>query len=255
MSRPLNLLRSVIAPLTAAVTLAAVEPAKACSLPAYEDDGRYVGGDLITQIARKADTIQIVRVTARHLVWRTYTEGEWYLRNGDTNVPDHEPEYVDQFVYALSVVETLKGATDTASFLYEQNPRILAYGATELFQAYGRQADAVASHPNRLPDWLPERPGDNGTAFTGGATQEAGLGLGECNGPYFVDVGQTFIALRDNIGRLYPSSGGFPLTIDAEFRSRGLRERVSFNMQSLIPIRDNTDPLLTRLREALAQHR
>lgn len=207
----------------------------------------------------RASRIQFsfVRTTARRLVWRTYTEGEWYFQHGNTNVPDHEPEYIDQFVYELSVVETLKGAPDTASFLYNNHPRVLAYGAAELFQAYARpgQADAVALHPNRLPEWLPERPGNDGFAFTGGAAQGAGLGLGECNGPYMLDVGQTFIAFRDNIGRLYPASGAFPLSIDAEFRSQGRWVRAGFNMQSLIPISDSTDPFLVQLRQALAQQR
>ncbi len=253
---------SRIAHLSLVVTLFALAtivspPANACSLPRYQDNGRYVGGDLVSQIASKADTIQIVRVTGRHIVSRSYSEGQWYLSTGETNVPEHQPEYVDQFVLELSVVETLKGATDTASFLYEDHPRVLAYGATEIFEAYrgNTEAGAVRLHPNRLPDWLPERPGDDGMAFTGGAEAGAGLGLGECTGPYFLDVGQTFIALRDNIGRLYPASGGYPLRIDTEFRSRERRERMSFNMQSLIPTSGADDPFLTRLRERLAQQR
>ena len=246
---------SLVVTLSVLATTMLSAPATACSLPEYEDNGRYVGGDLVSQIVSKADTIQIVRVTGRHVVSRTYSEGQWYLSTGETDVPEHQPEYIDQYVYELSVVEPLKGATDTASFLYEDHPRVLAYGATEVFEAYGRetQASAVRAHPNRLPEWLTDRPGNEGTAFTGGAEVGAGLGLGECTGPYFLDVGQTFIALRDNIGRLYPASGAFPLRIDTEFRSGGRRVRMSFNMQSLIPTTGDDDPFLMSLRQHLAQ--
>src|SRR5262245_44583982 len=99
--------------------------AEACSEPAYADDGRYIGGDLVTQIARKADTIQIVRAAARHIVRRTYSEDDRYLRFGEAKVPDTWPEYIDEFVYELSVVETLKGGAQAASEYYEHHPRVL----------------------------------------------------------------------------------------------------------------------------------
>src|SRR5690349_7216937 len=40
--------------------------ASACSLaPRFQDGGRYVGGDLLTQIAEGAETVQIVRAVHR----------------------------------------------------------------------------------------------------------------------------------------------------------------------------------------------
>jgi len=181
--------------------------ADACTLVGYADSGRYVGGDLATQIARKADTIQLVRVTARHLYRRTYSEGESYLQFGPGEVPDNRPDFVNEYVYELAVVETLKGAAQAGSEYYENHPRILGYDAGEWRDFY-RQHDATSLIPERfnaLPDWLTTQPGHDGMAFTGGAEEGAGLGSGQCNGPYFIEVGQAFIVFRDSMGRLYQS--------------------------------------------------
>lgn len=249
-------MRSLLAALVMLVASNGIGSASACSLPTYADDGRYVGGDLVAQIARKADTIQIVRATARHIVRRTYSEGDWYYRFGGTNVPDTWPEYIDEFVYELTVLETLKGGAQAAFDHYESDPRILAYGARELRGASRQESLATErTSPNALPEGLLERPGHDGMAFTGGAQEGAGLGLGPCNGPYAIDVDQTFIALRDSMGRLYSGYGrwGPTLPIDVEFRSQsGKRERFAFNVQSLVPVEGDSDSFLTRLRDALA---
>lgn len=231
--------------------------ADACSSASYADSGRYVGGDLATQIARNADTIQVVRVAANHLYRRTYSEGEWYLLFGQSDPPDNRPEFINEYVYELAVLETLKGAAQAGSEYYENEPRILAYDAGE-WRAFHNQRGEAALIPetfNALPDWLAAHPGHDGYAFSGGAAEGAGLGGGGCNGPYFLEVGQTFVAFRDSMGRLYQSgamaSNG--LSINAEFRTeRGRRERVSFYLQALVPTYDD-DPLLTRLRSALRE--
>jgi hypothetical protein len=238
---------AVIALACAVVTASAGGSASACSLVKFEDDGRYVGGDLPTQIATKADTVQIVRVTAKYLVSRTYSQGEWYLRFGDTDVPEGRPEFIDEFVFALEPVETLKAGGDPSDFVYEQHLRVRGFGR-ELF----RRAGADTSYPNRLPDWVSDRPGEGGYAFIS-ASEDAGLGGGECSGPYALEVGQILLALRDSIGRLYPASGAFPLKIDAEFLTGQRRqERLTLNMQSLIPINGPDDAFVARLRQALA---
>lgn len=244
------------ASLIAALCVVSFAPrAAACTLVGYADSGRYVGGDLATQIARKADTIQVVRVTARRLYRRTYSEGEWYLQFGQGDAPDNRPEFVNEYVYELAVAETLKGAAQAGSEYYENHPRILAYDAGE-WRAFFIQHRAAAVIPeifNALPDWLTTQPGHEGYAFTGGAAEGAGLGGGECNGPYFMEVGQTFVVFRDSMGRLYQSGmmASNRLSIDAEFRTEhGRHERLSFSLQALIPIHDD-DPFVARLRSAL----
>lgn len=236
-----------------AFTLMVAEPAMACSLVSFADNGRYRGGDLVSQISAKADTIQIVRVTAKHLVRRTYTRGDWYLEFGDLDVPDHRPPFIDEFVFELSVVETLKNETPAGGVVYENSLRILGYDGSALGRSLSDASAAIdtESHPNSLPIWLLDRPGDDGYAFIG-AAEGRGLGGGECASPYLLDVGQTLVALRDSMGRLYPASGTFPLAIDVEFvTERRRRERFAFNMQSLIPVSGPDDPFLTRLRQAL----
>jgi len=237
-----------------ALSLMAAGPAGACSLVSFADNGRYVGGDLASQISARADTIQIVRVSAKHLVRRTYTAGEWYLDFGDHDVPDHLPPFIDEFVFELSVIETLKNETPAGGIVYENSPRILGYGgpAPETSGDRPPAGTGQAQHPNRLPAWLVDRPGDGGHAFIG-AAEGAGLGGGECASPYLLDVGQTLVALRDSSGRLYPASGAFPLKIDVEFATGQRRsQRLSLNMQSLVPISGPDDPFLGRLRAALA---
>ena len=241
--------------LACAMTLMVAEPAAACSLVNYADNGRYIGGDLTSQISTKADTIQIVRVTAKHLIRRTYSRGEWYLNFGDFDVPNDRPEFTDEFVFELSVVETLKDGPRPPEFLYENSPRILGYDRSALEDSSGDEPAELdpALHLNRLPVWLLERPGDGGYAFIG-AAEGSGLGGGECSSPYLLEVGQTLVALRDSLGRLYPDSGAFPLKIDVEFATgQPGRRRFSLNMQSLVPVSGPDDPFLVRLREAIAR--
>src|SRR5262249_50616296 len=155
------------------------------TLIGYADSGRYVGGDLATQVARKADTIQVVRIAARHLYRRTYSEGESYLQVGPGQAPDNRPDFVNEYVYELAVVETLKGAAQAGSEYYENHPRILAYDAGE-WRDFARQHNATWLVPetfNELPGWLTTQPGHDGMAFTGGAEEGAGLGSGQCNAP------------------------------------------------------------------------
>lgn len=219
--------------------------ANACSLVRFGDNGQYVGGDLPTQIAAKADTVQIVRVVGKYLVRRTYSEGEWYLSFGNTEVPEGYPEFIDEFVFALEPVETLRRGADPTDFAYERDLRIRGFGPV----AAERLPPA---HPNALPGWLSESPGRDGYVFIG-ASEHAGLGGGECAGPYMLEVGQTLLAFRDSIGRLYPSSGAFPLKIDVSFlTNQRQREEFAINMQSLIPISGSDDPFVASIREALA---
>ena len=242
---------------TIAVALAALigatsfgSSASACSLVRFRDNGRYVGGDLTAQIAAKADTIQIVTVSARHLVRRTYTEGQWYLQFGDTEFPKDRPEFVDEFVFALEPTESLKVTRDEAFPIYEDHLRVGGYDPGVFGDAVARVREDTGPF-NRLPAWLHDRPGDGGYAFMG-ASPDGGFG-GQCNAPYVLEVGQKLIALRDSIGRLYPASGAFPLEIDVEFSTeQGQADVWGMRMQSLIPIDGPNDPFLLRLREALA---
>lgn len=243
--------RSALIAATVCLAAGAFQPAVACSLVRYADNGRYVGGNLVTQVAAKADLVQLVRVTEKRVVTRTYSLGSWYLQFGDTDVPDHQPEYVDQFVFTLEAVESLKGTLDAEPWLIEPTPRVLGYDSS----VFGSGAYPVSPegrrHPNSLPAWVFDRPADDGYAFIG-ASEDAGLGGGECFSPYFLEVGQLFVALRMSDGRLYPPGGGFPLEIDVELvTEEGPRRRESINMQSLIPIASADDPLVGSLRQAI----
>lgn len=231
----------------------AFQPARACSLVHYADNGRYVGGDLVTQIAVKTDLIQLVRVTEKRIVTRTYSLGSWYLQFGNTDVPEHEPEYVDRLVFTLEAVDTLKGTLDEKPWLLEATPRVEGYDFSVFASGdHPTAPDGDGLHPNRLPEWVFSRPADDGYAFIG-ASQDAGLGSGECFSPYFLEVGQVFIALRRSDGRLYPPNGGFPLEIDVELvPEHGNRRRESLNMQSLIPVSGPDDPFVRDLQQRLA---
>lgn len=233
--------------------VAAGGTADACSLVSYSDNGRYLGGDLLAQVTAKADTIQIVKVSAKHLVSRTYTDGDWYLRFGDTSVPAGMPDYTDEFVFELDPVETLKIGSGSSGPVYENHLRIRGYGP-EALQGWGEEETQSAFRPNALPDWLLERPGNDGYAFIG-ASDDAGLGGGECSSPYVLEVGQTLVAFRDSLGRLYPASGAFPLEIDVEFRAGRQKRRFNLNMQSLVPIAGPDDAFVAHLRQALAADR
>lgn len=252
MSIPSRGLKSTTLIVAVAVTICGLLPsgtAHACSLVTFRDDGRYVGGDLSTQIAIKANTIQIVRVTARHLVRRTYTAGEWYLNFGTMDVPTDRPEYTDEFVFKLEPIETLKVGQSVPEFLQDGDLRVRGF-APEAFPEEIRSTNLEP--PNALPVWLADRPGDNGYAFIG-ASEEAGLGGGECSSPYVLEVGQILLAFRNSNGDLYPASGAFPLEINTEFSTgRRQRERLTLNMQSLVPITGPDDAFVARLRQALA---
>lgn len=224
--------------------------ALACSLVEFQDDGRYVNGNLIAQIARKADTIQIVRVTHKYLVHRAYSLGGWYLNYGDTDLPADYPEFTEQFVFGFEVDQTLKMEGDPNHVIYDDEPRVLGYDTSVMGDQSGA-APGGFSHPNQLPPWLTQRPGNEGYAFQG-ADQTSGLGGGQCSPPYVLEVGQQFIALRDSLGRFYPASGAFPLEIDAEFRwQSGRTERLPLRMQSLVPISGPDDLFVQSLRAAI----
>lgn len=231
--------------------LAAPGVAGACSLTQYRDSGRYVGGDLATQVAARAEMIQIVTVAARHTVTRTFSRGDFYLRFGDMELPDDYPEYIDFFAFELRPVETLKGAEPVDPLFFEHSLRVGGYDQTE-FPTNSREDDSEGRAFNSLPGWLFDRPGHDGFAFHG-ASEHSGLGGGPCNPPYALEVGQTLVALRMSDGQLYPADGAFPLGIDVEFRDgQNQRRRFQINMQSLVPISGADDPFVVRLKAALA---
>ncbi len=244
-----------IAALTAAtgcIAFGAVESAVACSPVEYSDNGRYVGGDLIHQISDKADLIQLVRVTEKRLVTRTYSLGRRYLDFGETELPPDWPEYTDHFVFTLVAVDTLKGRLEGEPWMIEDPLRVAGYGFSVLRPHRDVGTPGERPHPNRLPEWVFSRPANDGFAFSG-ANEGSGLGGGECNPPYFMEVGQLFVALRRSDGRLYPVDAAFPLEIDAELRQqRGGWQRRALRMQSLIPVSSPNDPLIENLRQSIA---
>ncbi|WP_370238451.1 hypothetical protein [Brevundimonas sp.] len=228
------------------IGVAGSAPVAACEYRRFPDNGRYVGGNLISQIARKADTIQIVIVAEQYLVNRRYTRGWWFGNYGTTDVPPEVPAYSDDFVFGLEVTETLKMEADPNRFPYEAGIRVYGSDTREWDDEIDPRSENFL-HPNHLPPWFLERPGNNGYAFVAESWYNR-----DCATGYVLEVGQQFIALRDSSGRLYPASGAFPLEIDVEFGARSRRpEQFPLNMQSLIPISGPDDPLVTSLRAAI----
>jgi hypothetical protein len=228
----------------AGIGVAGSSPAAACEFHRFPDNGRYVGGDPISQIARKANTIQIVTVAEQYLVSRAYTRGGWFLDHGNTNVPPEFPEYWDYFAFRLDVLETLKIEAD--DFPYDSVLRLEASDTARWNKFVDHDSEEIL-HPNQLPEWFLERPGDNGYAFV--AEKWHGQ---DCATGYVLEVGQQFVALRDSSGRLYSASGARALELDVEFGSRSRRpEQFPLNMQSLIPISGPDDPIVTSLRAAI----
>lgn len=241
---------AVIFALAVLLEFAAVGQARACSLVRYGDDGRYVGRPFLAQIVAEADTIQVVEVVRRYVVSRTYTAGERFLSFGEAETPEGWPDHTDEFAFELSVVETLKGGVPSSRMFYEDVLRVRGFGLEEIRAS--SPGLGVERHPNALPDWIFDRPANDGYLF-GPADQWAGLGGGECNPPYLLDVGQRLVAFRDSMGRLYPADGAFPLELDAVIRSIDGREHdIDITMQSLVPIAGSDDPFLVRLRSALS---
>ncbi|MBX9575145.1 MAG: hypothetical protein K2X07_05860 [Caulobacteraceae bacterium] len=236
-----------------AMTMAAApDPARACSKQHYSDDGRYVGGNLIAQVVGQAELIQLVRVTQKRIVTRSYTLGDWYLQFGDTEMPAGMPEYIDHFVFTLEAVNTFKGELVAEPWLIEDPLRVVGYDFSPLADEASPGLLEERPHPNSLPEWVFERPASQGFAFSP-ASEGAGLGLGECSPPYFMEVDQLFVALRRSDGRLYPASGAFPLEIEVELSTGGGgRRRETLVMQSLIPVSSPDDPLVANVRRALA---
>lgn len=228
------------------IGVAGSAPVAACEYQRFPDNGRYVGGNLISQIARKADTIQIVVVTEQYLVNRSYTRGWWFMNWGSTDVPPEFPAYSDEFAFGLEVTETLKMEADPDRFPYQSGIRVHGSDTNGWDEEIDPRSENFL-HPNHLPSWFLERPGNNGYAFVAESWYDRDCAIG-----YVLEVGQQFIALRDSSGRLYPASGAFPLEIDVEFGSRsGRPEQFPLNMQSLIPISGPDDPLVTSLRAAI----
>jgi len=183
-------------------------------------------------------------------VSRTYTAGKWYLDFGYHEVPAHLPEYTDEFVFELEPVETLRVSDYASDLMYESNLRVRGFSPAAL-DRFGSAKPQSDLHPNAIPDWLLERPGDNGYAYAG-ASEYAGLGGGECNPPYVLELGQTLVAFRNTNGNLYPISGAFPLEIEVEFSDSRGKQHFKTRLQSLIPISGSDDPIVARLRAALS---
>jgi hypothetical protein len=247
--------------------------ADACLPIAYSDHGRYVGGDLAEQIARKAATIQIVRATERHLLSRTdrsaeafYTRGEW------PDESQYEPmwapgRYRYVYVYVFEVVETLKGGEFQRDVVDQSLLRIMSEPMEEersrdirgVFQRpwifplsrldfpgarLDRDVPPGATIRNRGPPTYAALPMDYRPAGQGGG----------CTGEFRLAIGETYVVLRDEHGRPYfadwsEPGGGLP--IEAKFGDRTEGWEMTFNAPALVRIVGADDPYLIRLRAAL----
>ena len=225
--------------LAAAIAAMWTVPAIACTPIRFEGRFTYEGGDLATQLARRANTIQIVRVTSIGAEPLDLPQRDWLY--------DTPPR-----AFTLTVEETLAARSEP--------PRTLtAYGYDDALASvqvndapFEGVEEAFVAHPR---GWL------NVGALTDpailGAPDEAGSGA-PCSWRPQLRVGDLYVALSDGHGALYHTIGRGALNADDPnaFRvsvERDGGERAVWPAPSLIRVVGSSDSFVVRLREAIRQ--
>jgi hypothetical protein len=224
--------------------LLAAPDASACSLATvFRDGGRYVGGDLVTQIAERAHTIQLVRAVHRMPI-------------GADQGGEHT------YAFQFEVVATL--VHQDTFWPWDRQP---VPGAFSL-DGYESLRSLLTPNGFRTMDeveiWLPrdalDQPGTLDGYLQLHAPGPVHLNRGSCGWPMRVELGEQFVALRDASGRLY----AFPdwgVSSENAQPNQPLRIRFAYAPDSgvvestasppLIRIESRHDPILARLRNAL----
>ncbi len=180
--------------------------ARACTPIRYADDGHYVGGDLVEQVAEKAHTIQIVHARARHLLTRHFTRTEslwWNGRPTERRGPSHR----DIYVFELEVEETLKGGDFGTP--QTQAREILVRARDE------RTDPHLWISYNYMLAMMMERPGHDGMFLEIAAVDPEQGGAGSCYSPLSMRVGHRYLILRDERGVVQS-----PTLVDGEWQNR-----------------------------------
>ncbi len=233
------------------------DEARACSPARWPDNGRYVGGDLATQIAAKADTIQLVRVRERHLLSRIDNRVEYFQRVGrwpderDIGVP--RARYRQVYLYLFDVVESLKGR-DIFDHRYAGDPiRITAYAAEEADEPGARW---WASQP-WVSESLLSAPGIS--HMNALPVPQPAEGLDTCQPRVLLELGAYYLVLRDRTGRVYfrhefgalynnEDDGGLSVTVAV-----GQSTPFTIDAPPIAHVSGADDPYVTALRAAVAR--
>lgn len=224
------------------LALLASSRADACSTArVFHDGGRYVGGDLPTQIAARAYTVQLVQARRGTQIGRT----------PETNgccLPPLEPIFRFSFV----VLETL---ADRDWIIPLALGRSTAPSAFQLDAFQRPHADDETAEPWMLPSML-DRPGSDDGYYALRAPAPVSLSGGSCGWPMWIEEGDLFVALRARDGELYAFAGPGvddsrePLMVEFSYRPQSrLIERA--NIPPLLRITGRDDPVYIRIREAL----
>lgn len=259
---------------TLALALTA-QPVEACVPATFSDAGRYIGGDLPTQIASKAATIQVVRATGRHLISRTDNMAERFAVTGEwPNESEYAPawaegRYRETYVYEFRVVETLKGGAFRPSGW--DHADILRIRARPFEEEHSSDIRAAYQRPWIFPLSRLDAPGDPFADRPPGAQRPASEstyasfpldlapagGGDDCVPEFRLAIGDSYLVLRDEDGRPYFARnedyrrvGGLP--IEAQFGDNP-GTHITFYAPALVRIDGPRDPYLARVRAALQQ--
>jgi len=251
-----------------------VTSADACIPLVLRDQGRYVGGDLAEQIARKAATIQIVRATERHLLSRTDRSAEAFYASGEwPDESEYEPmwapgRYRYVYVYVFEVIETLKGGEFQRDVVDQGLLRIMS---EPLEEEHSSDIRDVFERPWIFPLSRLDVPGarldpdvpPGATIRNRGALKYAALPMdyrpagqgGDCTGEFRLAIGDTYVVLRNEHGRPYfagagPELGG-GLPIEAQFGDGTATQKMTLHAPALVRLSGPDDQYLIRLRDAL----
>lgn len=234
-----------IAAAAALVAMLLTPSAWACSMsPVFRDGGRYLGGDLVTQIAERAQTIQIVRAVHRMPI--------------SVGSPRSERVYAFQFDVVATLAQRSPGPSPGPFSL----------------DGYERVRSVPTRDGFRTPDpgevWLPpeavDRPGDADGYRRLQIPGPEHLSRGSCDLPMYVELGEEFVVLRQADGQLYAfdrfaipgeddEQGAEPLPIYFSYMpiSRSIDPTTGEMIPAppLVRIESRDDAFLVRLRAAL----
>lgn len=212
-------------------------------VPIFRDGGRYVRGDLVTQIAERAQTIQIVRVVHRMPIG-----------------VDSRGSRIHAFQF--EVIETLaqrRNGRAPGPFSLDGYERIRSVPTRDGFRT--RDEGEVWLPPEAL-----DRPGGADGYFMLQTPGPEHLSRSSCDLPMYVELGEEFVVLRQSNGQLYAfdrflvpgdhdEQGAAPLPIyysyDAHSRTLSSNAEVTV-APPLVRIESRQDAFLVRLRVALA---
>lgn len=238
------MIRALAAMLVVSALLAVADEARACIwlVPKYQPV--YAGGDLMTQIAAKAHTLQLVRVASRTRLKELRTS--W----GGSRAYSFTLEPIMTLQSRTTLLDRLAGRDFRNS-----NAQVGAWAVTA--------ADAKPDRPEwqRIPSqrgMLPEGMLDAYPTYHGRKGERpyslgVPVGQGSCAQVELrLALGDLFIAARRPDGKLYDTSYVAREPEYLELDIRQFDQTVQWQAPSLIRIESLRDPILLRLQRAIA---